>query len=619
MKKILYILMIALGCTGMYSCSDMIDTDSTRMVVDPNLDQKTDSVFYAYGVLQAMQQLADQYYYQNEVRGDLVTTISGKSSQQLVALGNYSADATNQYDSTYLYYKVINNCNYYLAHRDTTLYNASTNVTLNEYAAVAAIRAWAYLQMARQYETVSYVENPITSIADVEADYPKYNLKQVLEAQIAYLKQFAGYDVPTFGRENNPIPAGNTNWGQSKSFSPERCFIPVDVILGEMYLELGQYENAAKSYFNYIKQKKCGVSGLRYCISFNSNSDFILFHNKQIFAPDDYDAQNRSNTFVSSWNSIFNNTATPADVITYIPMAVSNSRGYTTTVPDAYGYDYYSTSKSGACPHGETVQLKPSDEYYLVNDSTDYYYYPVKDVSGNAPPKPAKICDARSTWCLQDGLLGNGDSAVFVQKVRTATIYLYRNTTVYLHLAEALNRMGYPDAAFMILKDGLSERALALFNTPGSYIKPETVDMLKTTVPFFSSENQATIIALDNIGIHSRGCGEVKSGVKSEYTFDAVVGNRMTRIAKELGVAMTNCKEDSINAIEDMLCDEYAMEFAFEGTRFSDLQRLARHKNESNPYGSATFGSKWLGRKMTYKGLDEGFFLNQKNWYLPFN
>lgn len=534
-----------------------------------------------------------------------------------MALGNYSADATNQYDSTYLYYKVINNCNYYLAHRDTALYNASTNVTLNEYAAVAAIRAWAYLQMVRQYETVSYMETPVTSIADVEADYPKYNMRQVLEAQIAYLKQFAGYEVPTFGGAN--VNAGTTNWGQSKSFSPERCFIPVDVILGEMYLELGQYENAAKSYFNYIKQTKCSVGGLRNCINFTSNSDFIVFHNKQIFAPDDYDAQNRSNTFASLWNSIFNNSAHPADVITYIPMAVSNSRGYTTTVPDAYGYDYYSTSRSGACPHGETVQLKPSDEFYLVNDSTDYYYYPVKDISGNAPPKPAKICDARSTWCLQDGFLSNGDSAVFVQKVRTATIYLYRNTTVYLHLAEALNRMGYPDAAFMILKDGLSERAYAESRTSGSYVKPATAEMLKTTVPFFSQENQATIFALLNTGIHSRGCGEVRSGVKSEYTFDAVVGNRMTRIAKELGVTMTNCKEDSINAVEDMLCDEYAMEFAFEGTRFSDLQRLARHKNESNPYGSATFGSKWLGRKMIYKGLDEGFFLNQRNWYLPFN
>jgi len=35
-------------------------------------------------------------------------------------------------------------------------------------------------------------------------------------------------------------------------------------------------------------------------------------------------------------------------------------------------------------------------------------------------------------------------------------IILYRSSTVWLHLAEAFNRMGYPDAAFAILKDGLT-------------------------------------------------------------------------------------------------------------------------------------------------------------------
>ena len=54
------------------SCSDMLESDNSRQLFDPALDQKTDSVFYAYGVMQAMQQLADQYYFQNELRGDLV-------------------------------------------------------------------------------------------------------------------------------------------------------------------------------------------------------------------------------------------------------------------------------------------------------------------------------------------------------------------------------------------------------------------------------------------------------------------------------------------------------------------------------------------------------------------
>ena len=104
------------------SCSDMLESDSSRQLFNPDLNQKTDSVFYAYGIMQAIQQLGDQYYFQNEMRGDLVKP-TAKASTHLQSLANFSADATNKYDSVYRYYKVINNCNYYLAHRDNALFN----------------------------------------------------------------------------------------------------------------------------------------------------------------------------------------------------------------------------------------------------------------------------------------------------------------------------------------------------------------------------------------------------------------------------------------------------------------------------------------------------------------
>lgn len=43
--------------------------------------------------------------------------------------------------------------------------------------------------------------------------------------------------------------------------------------------------------------------------------------------------------------------------------------------------------------------------------------------------------------------------------------------------------------------------------------------------------------------------------------------------------------------------DEYALELAFEGTRWYDLMRLARHKNKAGLYG-ADFGGRWLARKL---------------------
>ena len=59
-----------------------------------------------------------------------------------------------------------------------------------------------------------------------------------------------------------------------------------------------------------------------------------------------------------------------------------------------------------------------------------------------------------------------------------------------------------------------------------------------------------------------------------------------------------------------------ALELAFEGNRFGDLTRIARHKNDAGLYG-ATFGSEWLARKLAYKNPAVSL-LDEKNWYLPF-
>jgi hypothetical protein len=72
-------------------------------------------------------------------------------------------------------------------------------------------------------------------------------------------------------------------------------------------------------------------------------------------------------------------------------------------------------------------------------------------------------------------------------------------------------------------------------------------------------------------------------------------------------------KDDYINAMEDLLCDEYAMEFAFEGTRFSDLRRLALHKNQAGTYGG-NFGDIWLSRMLQNNAPG----ITTHNCYLPY-
>ena len=90
----------------------------------------------------------------------------------------------------------------------------------------------------------------------------------------------------------------------------------------------------------------------------------------------------------------------------------------------------------------------------------------------------------------------------------------------------------------------------------------------------------------------------------------------MKELAAVYGVNVGTTRQDTINAVEDLICDEYALELAFEGNRFYDLCRLARHKNQAALYGS-NFGSLWLARKLAYKHPMKDL-TDPKNWYLPF-
>ena len=109
------------------SCSDMFDDGSNRYITNPSLDDKVDSMFYINGILKGVQQAIDQNVLINELRGDLLTTTKDASTD-LQKLASFDYSGTNKYDSAYVYYRIINNCNYYIAHRDTTLITGSSEV-----------------------------------------------------------------------------------------------------------------------------------------------------------------------------------------------------------------------------------------------------------------------------------------------------------------------------------------------------------------------------------------------------------------------------------------------------------------------------------------------------------
>ena len=621
-----FFIIVALFCLSFaaVSCEDLLETESHRQTFDPALDSKIDSMYYTLGMLKGVQQAIDQNFLFNEMRGDL-TTVNQYTSADLRSLANFTATTENKYDSAYVFYRIINNCNYFLAHRDTTLYTGSRNVTIPEYVQALSIRAWAYIQLTKFYGSVPFFTDPVTSISEANEVHEKKDIRGICEALAADLEKFSGTQVPTYGSE---VSVGYTNRGSEKIVNTSLMMFPVDIVLGDLYLEAGLYDNAARAYFTFLRNQQSQAIWYRAFTDVTDALSYLPVQTRKDL-PGDVNFSYSSRTYErsSSWGSHFLNRD-PSDIITYVPMAVNKLRGAVTDLPRLFGFDYYYTGSTSATDDNgiyiEEREIDPSQAYFNLSNAQTFYYVPQSATTDRDNVKELTIGDLRRFVTLQSATIN--DSSFYVnQKIETANIPIYRGTMVYLRLAEAINRAGYPDAAFAILKDGLNSDLAE----DSLYMRPATQEYLRNTLPFFSEANINYF--LYNHGIHSYGSGYT-AGAFTGYQMDSEIAKKIAELNEKLGIGVepiiTETQdeegnvsysyswtlEDQINAVEDLICDEYALEFAFEGTRFGDLCRLARHKNDAGLYGG-NFGSRWLANKLAFKTSVD--LTQQQNWYLP--
>lgn len=586
------------------SCSDMFDTDSDRQIFDPELGEKTDSMFYTLGILKGLQQVADQYVMTGEMRGDLVAT-NQYTETDLLRLANFTANDSCRYDSAYRYYRIINNCNYYVSHRDTLLRTGSRAVAMPEYVEALAVRAWAYMQLCKTYGSVPFYTAPVVSIADATRQYPLKDIQAVCDELAPQLARYSGTPVPTYGNISaGVLNSSSSDNPQEKTVVSARAMLPVDLVLADLYLETHQYPLAAKHYAKYLFDNKWQIRQA-YVQPFSSY--FLGLLGERL--PSSLNLSVTSGAF--SWENIFSVTGTN-DIITYIPMAANRLRGQTTDLPRYFGYDFYSTTGGSSASTARYLlerQIDASPTYVALSNAQAYYYEPYTGTGGNPEVRQADLGDLRRYVTMHQVSKDDSLFAVMI-KFNNANIPIYRTATVYLRLAEAINRMGHPHVAFAILKDGLHTQ---LLDKKPAYLTAADSIFLTTTVPFYSAENVNSFP--NNWGIHSRGTNYTQ-GDFSPYQLDSVVGSKLAELQRLHGIAPTGTLADTVNAMEDILCDEMALELAFEGGRFGDLTRMARHKNRDALYGS-DYGSRWLARKLAYKQPAVSL-IDDRNWYLPF-
>ncbi len=674
-KRNIFIILglLVLSLTATTSCEDMLTVDTG----DKSYENANDTLYSYLGIMKCVQNLAERQVILNEVRGDL-TASTEYVTDTLHAISNFEdpKDGSCTMLNISDYYEVINNCNLYIAYADTAKVKSNVKYMLPEYAQVQAVRAWTYLQLVNFYGEVPFIVEPIHNLDVIKNfDYAKnqVNKDNLIDKFLELgITRYVDTSYPSYGNYNN----GATN------ISARLLFIPVRLVIGDMYLLRGanasDYRNAAQYYYDYLRLTNSAVTQ-QYCTADEtSGKDYI------------YSARN--------WGSFASGYAysSSGEVISLIPSSANKQFGtMLTRVADIFGFTPSSSQvnetstnddgeeqseSSGAISVSPNykAQIVPSNGYQALNKAQMYVNWNTTSLNRTYLEEAG---DARYKFSTYD-FTYEGEPYVLASKAARGSAFyysvpIYRKTVVWLRLAEAINRAGYPQMAFAVLKDGLNsdnwpeigeeQVQIPILDEEGNPVldedgnptfvvdedgKPVTEtrevvryepygamnyvdrDEFENFFLDFSDE-----IWLDNFGIHARGCGygplaasAATSGRSLKTFITGYYDNEYfdwAPMMEKQGIDLsTASKDDLINAVENVICDELALEAAFEGYRFSDLVRMANHKNLSGYKGTEWLAAKIADRNareasedgtVTEITRDESLYtklLDQRLWYL---
>ena len=572
------------------SCEDMLTPDLTRYT--ENFSGR-DTVYFYNGILRNVQDMVEQNELLGDLRSDLVTTTkyTSDSISNIVKYENKRIDGEDQLLNRAAYYKVINQCNFYLAKVDTTAQKNNIKYMKREYAQVLNIRAWAYLQLVQTYGTVPFITKPVDN-ADTgwEKNPEKWatadNLLDLLKADLKTangIEYANGYGYPDYGE----YQTGNSNFKVNTKYL--RFYS--DLILGDLYLlhsaNRQDYIEAAKSYYKFLRRynnSTYNVTG-----GFATYSRYQLPNGTYQYTPN-----------VDSWiGSGLNASSLGNENITIIPSAANNTFGRVLSRNvQIFGFDPSSRNSTSSDVNGGSVstsgqvtisvnyrsrQVGPSNAYVNLCKTQSYsnteyasgiasnitYFTGVGDARmyGTAPiveTKEGGRDENENRYIMKSAVPSSVDGSGLAHGASFKHFRsIYRVRQVWLRYAEAINRAGFPRLAFAVLRDGIDHQTLPTLTDSIKYInadstKYHTVTYLDSTsventsrgvfylgndemrraqaepehslfLPDF--ENKDNNEWLSNRGIHEQGCG-ASSVLDTIFSYKNVVAKRIEEEAK---------------------------------------------------------------------------------------
>lgn len=563
------------------SCGDFFDQDSEYVIdADKNhITNASDTLFSVTGIMSCIQTIADRTILLGEVRGDLVD-ITGNTSSDLRDMALFNIGDDNMYNNPRDYYAIINNCNYFIANADTAFRNnRNERIFLKEYAAVKAYRAWTYLQLALNYGRVPFVTTPILTKEDADRDYETKDITGICEWAINDILPFAETEMP--------------NYSSIKGLDSRLMFIPIYVLLGDLNLWAGHYKEAALCYYNYIS-KRNGTNSTypttTYGMQWNNVTNWL--------GASDYMWLSSITTETYSENG---------EAITILPGdSIASQAGYS-QLRRLYNSQTDNDYKVSLIPSEGMKDISKAQTYCHVTEKGEVIYAP-KNLSGEYN---GDLRLARAWEHYDNNAVVNGerlDYAQFVNKFSSRNVHLYRRTLVYLRMAEALNRAGYPRFAYQILSNGVNNRVIEdsiipHYRADSTWIRqfdfPNTRYVINTLEGFHGNQPLA-----NTQGIHSRGSGFTPYNGHYAMPYDETITDSLQQIAYQQ------------EKVEDMIVDEGALEFAFEGVRFYDLMRVALRRNDPAYLADRVYARRGSAESQTMQGEIKVNLYDPNTWYL---
>ena len=556
------------------SCEDFFNQESDDVLYadQDHLNNAEDSIYSVIGVMTKLQSIADRTILLGELRGDLIK-LTEVANNDLREIANFNVSDDNAYNNPSDYYAIINNCNYFIAKADTALRsNRDELIFMKEFAAIKAIRAWTYLQLAINYGKVPFYTEPLLSKEAAEAAEDPSQKRDITYICDYFINDLAS--IPE--RYNREYPS----YRKIRGVESQLLYFPLDIVRGDLYLwkaafsnDPNDYKKAAEHYYRYISERN------------GTNSAYPMTMEDRCYW------RAGSATWLSPSGMIFPVSEYYDDESELITMIAGDSiraEGHYSELRNFFTSREENDYKVSINPSARLIELSAAQKNCVLSASGTSMSYAPKGLS-DYMSGDLRLQDCyRESW-TRDRASGNRIETQYIYKYSSQrNVHIYRRTMVYLRLAEALNAAGYPRMAFEILSEGLSNEVIDTkvihYADSAKTLAVSLADSTFLAKFNFSDVRYGIIDAMEYasgtpsdrthnmIGIHARGCGYTPMDTTYVLPYDTVVELDVTKRAQIV--------KEQQEFVDSLILNESALEFAFEGTRYYDIMRYAlRSKN----------------------------------------